>query len=77
MNMQAEKLELIQMLLETKDKDLIKQVKSLFNIHQKGDDFWDEMPDTIKESVERGLRQSEAGEGIPHEKVVKRLAKWL
>jgi len=75
--MQAEKLELIQMLLETKDKDLIKQVKSLFNIHQKGDDFWDEMPDTIKESVERGLRQSEAGEGIPHEKVVKRLAKWL
>ena len=77
MNMQAEKLKLIQMLLETKDKELIQQVKALLSIHQKDADFWDEMPDTIKESVERGLRQSEAGEGIPHEKAVKRLSKWL
>ncbi len=77
MNMQADKLELIQLLLETKDKDLIKQIKTLFDIHQKDADFWDEMPNTIKESVERGLRQSEAGEAIPYDEAVKRLAKWL
>jgi len=27
--------------------------------------------------IERGLRQAEAGQTIPHEQVAQRLAKWL
>jgi len=77
MDIQAEKLKIIEMLLETTDRDLIKQMRALFDRSHKEVDFWDEMPDEIKESVERGIRQADAGEGIPHEEAVKKLAKWL
>lgn len=77
MSMQTEKLEIIQMLLETKDRGILKQMRALFDKTHKGEDFWDEMPDKVKESAERGIRQSEAGEGIPHKEAVKKLTKWL
>jgi predicted transcriptional regulator len=41
------------------------------------DDFWDTLPDYVKEDVEEALQQSERGEGKPHEEVMKKYAKWL
>ena len=76
MDIKAEKLELIKILLETDDWTLIRQLRQLAISHSEKTDMWDEMPDEIRESVERGLHQSEAGEGIPHEQAVKRLVKW-
>ena len=41
-------------------------------------DLWDEMPDEIKKSVEKGLNEAQKGNGTPHEKVMKKLKKkWL
>jgi predicted transcriptional regulator len=40
-------------------------------------DLWDEMPDEIKASVKRGLKESEKGLGKPHEEVMKKYRKWL
>ena len=31
----------------------------------------------VQMKIEEGLRQLDAGEGIPHEDVKKRMAKWL
>jgi len=31
----------------------------------------------VRQQVDEGLRQLEAGEGVPHEEVKERLAKWL
>lgn len=31
----------------------------------------------FRRSVEEGLRQLDAGEGIPHEEAVRRLERWL
>lgn len=31
----------------------------------------------VRQKIDEGLRQLDAGEGIPHEQVVARLAKWL
>ncbi|MCB1155864.1 MAG: hypothetical protein KDK45_00065 [Leptospiraceae bacterium] len=34
-------------------------------------DFWDELPDSIKEDIEIGIAELDKGEGIPHEEVMK------
>lgn len=31
----------------------------------------------VREKIEEGLRQLDAGEGIPHEEAQQRLARWL
>jgi hypothetical protein len=31
----------------------------------------------VRRSIEEGIRQLDQGQGIPHEKVKERLAKWL
>jgi predicted transcriptional regulator len=48
----------------------------------------DELPDSVtwedieyeiyaRNRIERGLEEEERGEGIPHEEVMRRMAKWL
>ena len=64
MNIAATKLELTKQLLNTTDKGIINHIKAVFETRTQ--DWWDELPDEIKASVERGLRQSERGETKPH-----------
>lgn len=75
MNIQAEKLQLMKMLLETEDKSLLVQIKALFEARKKGD-IWDEWDDEVRADVEEAIRQADAGELIPHDKAVTMLKKW-
>ena len=43
----------------------------------KTENWWAELPIAIKLSIKSGLKQSERGETIPHEEVMKRYKKWL
>lgn len=40
-------------------------------------DFWDELPEEVKKSIEIGLKQADNGEVIPHEEVMKKYEKLL
>lgn len=31
----------------------------------------------VRQAIEEGIRQLDAGQGIPHDEVVRRMAKWL
>lgn len=75
MNIQAEKIELVQMLLQTNSEKLIEKVKALLKSEQK--DWWDEIDEEVKAAVEEGIAQLNRGEGIPHEEVMKKYKKWL
>ena len=75
MNIALTKLELAKQLLNTNDKDIINHIKAVFSTRT--EDWWEELPDEIKLSVEKGLKQSESGQTIPHEQVMKRYKKWL
>ena len=69
------KVELIKQLLNTNNTALIKHIKALFETQDV--DLWDEMPDEIKQSVERAINQADKGEIKSHSDVMKKYKKWL
>lgn len=74
MNLQAEKLEIVRMLLNTNDKALIREVKALFKSREA--DWWDEMDGQQKQVIQEGLDQADHGQTVPHEEAVKMFGKW-
>ncbi len=76
MNIQAEKLELIKMLVTIQDSALLKKIKKLLEKEQ-SDDFFCNLSNEQIASIERGLEDVKKGKTIPHEKVKKRYSKWL
>lgn len=66
--MQTEKLEIIRLLLETDDKELVIEIKSIFQ--KKGFDFFDDLPVAVKESIQKGLDEVYEGKVISHESVM-------
>ena len=75
MNVNSVKLELAKRLLNTNDKNIINYLKAIFDTQD--DNWWAELPDEIKMSVEKGLRQSERGETVSHAEARKKYRKWL
>jgi len=72
MNIQAKKLELVQLILNTDRPNLLDKVGQILK-QEKGGDWWDELPDTVQEAIEQGCKEADRGETIPHEDVMKEL----
>lgn len=68
MNIEAEKIELLKLILETEDEAIIQELKIVFKKQEP--DFWDELPDSVKESINRGLEDVAAGRVHNHEDVM-------
>ena len=75
MNIQAEKLELIQWLISVNDVSIIEKIKS-FRL-KSSKDWWDEISEAEKQAIEQGLKDAEEGKLIPHNEVKKKYEKWL
>lgn len=73
MNIEATKLELMHLLLQTQKVSILESVKKIF---EKETDWWDEMTEAEQKEVETGLRQLDKGEYIEHEKAMERFDKW-
>lgn len=76
MNLDKEKLSLIDWIASLEDETIIERIKFL---KEKGlvKDFWDEISDEEKASIERGLKDVQDGRVISHEVVKKNYEKWL
>ena len=71
MDLQAEKLNLVQAILDIEDISLIKKVKKIL---KKADyDWFDDLTEEQQKDVFTAIEQLDRGEGIPHEEAVKRL----
>jgi hypothetical protein len=71
MDLQAEKLNLVQAILDIEDISLIKKVKKIL---KKADhDWFDDLTEEQQQDVRIGLEQLDRGEGIPHEEAMARL----
>ncbi|HET8830318.1 MAG TPA: hypothetical protein VFM79_13310 [Pelobium sp.] len=75
MGILEDKIALAKRILETDDSSLLQQVKDFFAVRET--DFWDELPESVKEAIKKG--QQEANEGLltPHEEVMKKYQKYL
>lgn len=78
MDISAEKLSIIQRICELQDADLLDLVKNIVDIPQKvKSDWWDNISDLEKESIDRGIRQVNEGEVLSHSEVKRKYEKWL
>ena len=76
MNLQARKLELVQMILNTDQPNLLEKVSQILK-QEKEAEWWDELPLSVQESVKKGMEQAKRGETRPHSEVMKKYQKWL
>lgn len=74
MNIEAEKISLAKLLFETEDINVLNQVKEILSKENEKADFWDELSDAQKEEINLGLKQLDAGDGIPYEEVLKKIS---
>ncbi|TZF86456.1 hypothetical protein FW774_05275 (plasmid) [Pedobacter sp. BS3] len=75
MDLQADKIELVKMLLETEDRDLIEAVRDLFKSRQ--EDFWPGLPVHVKKGIKKSKKQATCGLLTAHDEVIKKYSKYL
>ena len=70
MNVQAKKLELVQLILNTDRPSLLDKISQLLK-QEKEADWWDEIPESVQESIEISMKEADRGKTIPHSEVMK------
>lgn len=70
MNIQAKKLELVQLILNTEKPSILKKVESVLK-KEKITDWWDEISEAEKKAIEKGIAEADSGKLIPHSEVMK------
>jgi len=71
MNIQAEKLELVRLILDTDNPGILASVKRIFS-KSKDKDFWDTLPLEQKEEIMEGIIEIEKGETVSYEEFIKK-----
>ena len=69
------KIELIQWLTTLEDKSIIKKVIELRKSESK--DWWNNISESEKKSINKGISQADNGDLKPHSEVKKIYEKWL
>jgi len=70
MNLQAKKLELVQLILNTEKPTVLAKVEAVFK-KEKGADWWDEISEAEKKAIEESIAEADNGQLIPHAEVMK------
>ena len=70
MNIQAEKLELVRMILDTNNPNILNSIRGLFT-KSKTTDFWDILSQEQKSDIQEGIDEVERGETVDYNDFVK------
>ena len=73
MNIEMTKLELINLLLQTKKEALLLKIKNVFE--EEHSDWWSEMTTEEQTEIKNGLKQADKGDFIEHGGVMNRFKK--
>lgn len=71
MNIQAEKLEIMKLILETNNPRILESIRGLFS-KNKTTDFWDSLPNYQKKDILQGIDEIENGKIIDYEDFMKK-----
>lgn len=74
MDIQAEKLQLIEWLARLNNISTLKRFIALKKEQEK--DWWDEISIEEKKEIEEGISQADKGEVVPHKEVMAKYKKW-
>jgi hypothetical protein len=74
MDIQAEKLQLIEWLARLNNTATLKRFITLKKEQEK--DWWDQLSTEEKSEIEEGLAQADRGEVVPHKEVMAKYKKW-
>lgn len=74
-NIQKAKIDLIQWLTTIEDSSVIQKIMELKNTENK--DWWNEISDVEKKSIELGISDADNGNLKPHSEAKKIYEKWL
>lgn len=74
MQIEQQKLKLIQQVLQLRDLDLVNR---LLLLSQSEEEWWDSLSESEQASIERGIAEAESGELVSHEEVMEKYKKWL
>lgn len=69
MDLQAKKLELVQLILNTKETSILEKVEAVLK-KESNSDWWDELSEAGKKAIERGIEEADKGDLIPHKEVL-------
>ena len=75
MSIEAQKIRLIERIAQVENQAIIDQINDI--LEQGENDFYDELTDEQRASIQRGLSQVKSVETISHEEVKKIYKKWL
>ena len=75
MNLEAEKIELAKLVLETQDANLLLQIRGLFE--DQDELTWDKLPEHVKDGIKRAEIDIENGQVHTHEEVMKKYSRYL
>ncbi|HUW05069.1 MAG TPA: hypothetical protein VMW01_02305 [Williamwhitmania sp.] len=70
MDIQAEKLELVRMILDTDNPSILTSIKRIFATSKKVD-FWDSLPQSQKDEILQGIEEIENGETVDYKEFIK------
>lgn len=71
MNVAEIQTDLIRLIVQTNDSEFLQQMLVYFKSYNKDEDWWDNISDHEKESIEEGAKELEESKGIPYEEVRK------
>ena len=74
MDLQAEKLSILQVILNSNDEGLIMDVKAFLGARKS--DWFDELSAEQQADVLEGLAQADRGETVPHSEAIRLFSKW-
>lgn len=70
MDISAEKLTIIQRICEIRDTDLLDLIRNIIDVPKiSGRDWWNEIPDEEKASIERGVSDLKKGDLHSHDQI--------
>jgi predicted transcriptional regulator len=75
MDIQAEKLKLIEWLKSLSDQSIIEKLKLFKDNLSDKSDWWESLSDDEIQSIDEGLKDIEAGHTKPHSEVMKKYGK--
>lgn len=63
--------------IDTADEKVVKMVHAMLAVNAEENDWWDEIPNNIKDEINEAIKDLDEGKGIPDEEVKKMYQQWF